>query len=939
MMRSVFRAAGLGTMCVLLLLTLPVVVVPASAGATVPVGSVLAFGSNACGELGSTTNLRTFKPNPTPTVVSLPGAQGSVTQAAAGDCFSLVLTSTGQVFAFGDNYYGQLGNTTNVGRLVGLPNPTPTLVRFPGIEGKVTKVAAGGSFSLALSSSGQLYGFGSDAPGDLGRPPAPGTGSHDAEPTPALITLPGLDGFVTQIAAGLYHSLVLSSTGQLYAFGYNWWGQLGSTTNVSTYKANSTPTVVSLPGIQGHVTGIAAGANFSLALTSAGQLYAFGDNTYGQLGNTTNIGKLTANPTPTPVTIPGLAAKVTQIAAGGYHSLALTSTGQLYAFGANEAGQLGNTTDNGDTGYVAHPTPTLVSFPSLEGHITQVAGGEGDSLAVTSSGQLYAFGSDAGGELGIMTTASTGTSEPHPTPTPVDLPAGTRISSVAVGSFASQTLAVVGGGQQISGTLTDANGKGLAGAEVDVTGTDTDGNTVSTKAFTDTAGNYQVALGAGTYTVRPTPPTTPGMSFAAYVCSGSIVPKSAACEVLLNPGDQKTASFKLISLVVNSTRAGVDKSELDQAACDITPGEPRQTCTLAQAIAIYNADGGGPVTFDIPHGSGNVFVDGVPRIDEPGNTLRLYNGATVDATTQPGSHRVELSGPGDPNTVGLWAPDGETAVRGMVIRGYSVALELGSFQNQAGDVEAPGRDEEVAPPSDFKASPQAGDTVQSDTIYSSGALEFRWEPSGEATEEAGLLVLRRGGGQIGGPGPGQGNTFYAPLLQQDVTGSVVQGNTFTSDAGASNGGDALALEDGGGNTVGGTQPGAGNTLDEGGMLILENHDVVQANTMESLFVDGSSNTIGGATSSPGEAPGNRVIGYCPSTETCSGTGIFIGSGYGADGNVVQGNEIKGFVHGIVLGNATQTTIGGPDKRDGDLIKGPEDAGVTSSAGVTFQYGY
>jgi alpha-tubulin suppressor-like RCC1 family protein len=461
MMRSVLRGVGLGTLCVLLmgLMAVPVGVmaVPASAGSAIAAGSVLAFGNNVYGELGSTANLGITKPNPTPTVVSLPGARGNVTQAAVGDGFSLVLTSTGQVFGFGANPYGQLGNTTNNGKFTA--NPTPALVRFPGIQGQVTQIAAGGNFSLALTSAGQLYGFGSDFDGDLGTPPRAGTGTVEATPTPTPITLPGLVGKVTQIAAGLYHSLVLSSTGQLYAFGSNWWGQLGSTTNVGTYKPNPTPALVSMPGTQGQVTGIAAGADFSLALTSAGQLYGFGDNAFGELGTTANNGKLLPNPTPTPLTIPGLSAKVTQIAAGSSHSLALTSTGQLYAFGRNVYGGLGNSTNIGDTGYVANPTPTLVALSGIEGHITQVAASDFDTLVVTSSGQLYTFGYNGSGQLGV----ATGTSTPHPTPTPVDLPAGTRIGSVAVGSSASHTLAIVAGGElEVSVEPLEALRSGLA---------------------------------------------------------------------------------------------------------------------------------------------------------------------------------------------------------------------------------------------------------------------------------------------------------------------------------------------------------------------------------------------------------------------------------------------------------------------------------------------
>jgi alpha-tubulin suppressor-like RCC1 family protein len=83
------------------------------------------------------------------------------------------------------------------------------------------------------------------------------------------------------------------------------------------------------------VTQIAAGSGDSLAVTSTGQLYAFGTNYHGQLGSATNSGKTLPNPTPTQVSLPGETGTISQIAAGGNHSLVLTSSGQLYAFGDN----------------------------------------------------------------------------------------------------------------------------------------------------------------------------------------------------------------------------------------------------------------------------------------------------------------------------------------------------------------------------------------------------------------------------------------------------------------------------------------------------------------------------------------------------------------------------------------------------------------------------
>jgi hypothetical protein len=405
----------------------------AGAGAATPTGGLLAFGANTYGQLGSTLNNGTENPNPTPTLVGLAGEDGIVTQVAAGSDHSLVVTSSGQLYAFGYNYYGQLGSTTNV--KTGNPNPTPTLVTLPGEIGTVTQTAAGSASSLVVTSSGQLYAFGSNYYGELGN--TTNIGTPEPNPTPTLVTLPGEIGTVIQVAIGGGHSLVVTSSGQLYAFGDNHYGELGSTTNNGTDTPIPTPTLVALPGESGAVTQVAAGQGHSLVVTSSGQLYAFGYDEYGQLGSV-NILPGQPNPTPTLVGLPGEIGIVTQVAAGQFHSLAATSSGQLYAFGYNESGQLGSTTNNGTT--TQTPTPTLVALPGESGAVTQIAAGGDHSLAVTSSGQLYAFGDNARGELGLA--ANSGTTTPNPTPTLVPLAPGTTIDTVAKGYQASHTLAI-----------------------------------------------------------------------------------------------------------------------------------------------------------------------------------------------------------------------------------------------------------------------------------------------------------------------------------------------------------------------------------------------------------------------------------------------------------------------------------------------------------------
>jgi len=147
-------------------------------------------------------------------------------------------------------------------------------------------------------------------------------GTLNPNPTPTFVTLPGLVGQVTQVAAGDAHSLVVTSSGQLYGFGLNQNGELGSATNNGTGNPNPTPTFVTLPGRVGQVTQIAAGSNHSLAVTSRGQLYAFGDNQYGQLGSATNSGTANPNPTPRLVSL-GAGTTIASVARGpeALHSL------------------------------------------------------------------------------------------------------------------------------------------------------------------------------------------------------------------------------------------------------------------------------------------------------------------------------------------------------------------------------------------------------------------------------------------------------------------------------------------------------------------------------------------------------------------------------------------------------------------------------------------
>jgi hypothetical protein len=302
-------------------------------------------------------------------------------------------------------------------------------------------LAVAGALAAALSQSGtasaetlQLYSFGQNRWGQLGT--SANSGSSSPNPTPGAISLPDAAGAPTQVAAGAAHGLLVTSTGQLFAFGSNERGQLGVAANVGLANPNPTPLLVTLPEAGGPAESVAAGALYSLAVTTRGQLFAFGDNEYGQLGVAANVGTAKPNPTPMLVTLPGVAGSATEVAAGSSHGLALTSTGQLFAFGENNYGQLGNSTNVGLG--VANPIPVSVALPTASGRVTQIGAGAEQTFADTSSAQVLAFGENNYGELG--NTMNVGTTEPDSMPTAVGLPPEARAFAVAGGAAAQSTF-------------------------------------------------------------------------------------------------------------------------------------------------------------------------------------------------------------------------------------------------------------------------------------------------------------------------------------------------------------------------------------------------------------------------------------------------------------------------------------------------------------------
>jgi len=397
-------------------------------------GQLYGFGDNGAAQLGNEINVETQNPNPIPVLVPLPVQDDPVVQMQGSGLHTLAVTESGAAYALGYNYHGQLGNTTyNEGNGPHGWNPVPAPIVLPGQEGPIVEAAAGHEFSLVVTGGGQLYAFGNNSNGQLGNETNINQITGKANPTPTLVDLPGQEGPVVQAAAGRIHSLAVTATGQLYSFGNNCCGQLGRVTiNPPREWSNPIPTLVEMPDEAGPVVEAAAGSFYSLARTESGQVYAFGENRYGELGFEENSGpgpdpSENDHPTPTLVTFPGATGPVVQIAAGDAHTLALTESGQVYAFGANSSGQLGNTInmDNAE----ANPTPTPVLLPNGSGKVVEIGAGYSASYALISTGRLYAWGWNWYGQLGRWT--NTKTLNPNPMPTVVPMPNGAAIETIA----------------------------------------------------------------------------------------------------------------------------------------------------------------------------------------------------------------------------------------------------------------------------------------------------------------------------------------------------------------------------------------------------------------------------------------------------------------------------------------------------------------------------
>ncbi len=276
-------------------------------------GTVWAWGNNGLNQLGDGTSTSRSAPK------QVNGLSG-VIAVSAGDFFSMALKADGTVWSWGDNGNGQLGD--------GSKNQRSTPVQIKTLSG-ISAISAGYYYATALKSDGTVWSWGINDNAQLGD----GTTTERAEPKQVAGVSDGV-----AIAAAFGHVAVIRRDGSLLAWGRNNHGQLadGKALYIPPETIEYRPSIAPMQGFTNSAA-VAAGLYHTLVLDSSGAIQGVGGNIHGQLGN----GASQPEDRPTAVAITAL-SQVGAIGIGRFQSFAIKTDGGVYGFGKNDAGQMGD---------------------------------------------------------------------------------------------------------------------------------------------------------------------------------------------------------------------------------------------------------------------------------------------------------------------------------------------------------------------------------------------------------------------------------------------------------------------------------------------------------------------------------------------------------------------------------------------------------------------
>jgi alpha-tubulin suppressor-like RCC1 family protein len=346
-----------------------------------------------------------------PVPVAVSGLPAGIRQISASSQHTCALTPTGGVKCWGLNESGQIGDGTRDFR--------QTPVDVIGLSSPVQSLGLGFSHSCVVLDNTNVQCWGLNANYQLG------ADVGNVSETP--VSVAGLSG-VSKVAGGGAHTCALLNSGALKCWGYNYYGSLGNGANEDTFVPQD------VVGLDHSVIDVVAGYLSTCALLEGGQVKCWG-----------LLLDIFSN---TPVAVAGLESGVTHLAMGSDHLCTLHTGGQVRCVGSNDAGQLGDGTNDGRN------IPAVV--PGLESGVTVLAAGLSHNCGATASGQVWCWGADGSGQLGIGTTTSAGR------PWPVVALSGQTMSGVSSGS--NYVCGYTAGGALYCWGLNNSGNLGVAGA-------------------------------------------------------------------------------------------------------------------------------------------------------------------------------------------------------------------------------------------------------------------------------------------------------------------------------------------------------------------------------------------------------------------------------------------------------------------------------------------
>lgn len=291
---------------------------------------------------------------------------------AAGGTHSCTLMD-GRVSCWGNNFYGQVGTDDYTDFI-------STRTDFVDLGEPAVDMSAGYNHTCAVTESGTVQCWGNNKFGQLGA----GT---DQEYSRVPMEVQGLTGVVA-IGSGNYHTCAVLDTGAARCWGWNKYGQLGN----GRYGLDESAFVPEKVGGLRYVRQIDGGADHTCAVTESGEIHCWGSNAHGRLGD----GSVTDRPRP--VQVNGLPEAASFVAVGGGHTCALLVGGSIVCWGLNVYGQLGDGVYTQDFEINAAPREVI----GMDAEVVALAAGHEHTCAVTTSGEVFCWGSNDFGQVGAI---------------------------------------------------------------------------------------------------------------------------------------------------------------------------------------------------------------------------------------------------------------------------------------------------------------------------------------------------------------------------------------------------------------------------------------------------------------------------------------------------------------------------------------------------------